>query len=100
MKDLDKAFESYKLVYNERMEVNVRKLVLVQHCHGRFLRQIFNQMLDICLKINTNRQWMSLLEAVLEPLIEENKFVRRKKEAVIDLIQKVYSANPNHAFIQ
>lgn len=43
---------------------------------------------------------MKLLQAVLEPLIEENKLLRRKKEQVIDLIQKVYTANPNHAFIQ
>ena len=33
-----KAFDFYQLVYNERMEVNVQKLALVQHCHGRFLR--------------------------------------------------------------
>jgi len=50
------------------MEINVKKLALVQHCHGRFLRQIFNQMLEICQQINTNQQWMKLLGAVLQPL--------------------------------
>lgn len=65
MNDLHHAFEFYQLVYNERMELNVKRLVMVQHCHGRFLRQIFNQMLDISQKINSNDQWMSLLHAVL-----------------------------------
>lgn len=51
------------------MDVNTHKLALKQHCHGRFLRQIFNQMLDLCQLMNTVEQWMRLLKAVLEPLI-------------------------------
>ena len=79
MKQLEEAFEFYQLVYNERMDVNVKKLVMVQHCHGRFLRKIFTQMLEICSRINLNKQWMRLLEAVLKPLTQDNKYARKKK---------------------
>lgn len=38
------------------------------HCHGRFMRRIFERMLAIAQRTNTEKRWTELLSSVVKPL--------------------------------
>jgi hypothetical protein len=56
----------------------------VKHCHGRFMRRIFERMLTITQKLNTEQQWKQLLTCVISPLEQKSKVRNHSSLLVCD----------------
>jgi hypothetical protein len=67
------------------------------HCHGRFMRRIFERMLTIAQSTDTESLWIDLLSCVVTPLEEKSIL---GYGMVCDDIQDVYKKKSNHPFLQ
>lgn len=68
-KKYEEAYDYYVKVYRHFFfEENYKKLISISHCHGRFMRRIFERMLTLTSVMNKNDQWMEILKCIVSPL--------------------------------
>lgn len=90
------AYKYYSKVYRHYFfEENYKKLMRVVHCHGRFMRRIFERMLAIAQKLNSEGLWVDLLTCVVTPLEERSSY----GSIVCDDIQEVFKKKSSHPFL-
>jgi hypothetical protein len=104
-RNYEKAYSHYVKVYRYFFfEENYKKLVNYTHCHGRFVRRMFERMLALTSVMGKNEQWMDILRCIISPLEEKsikNHDRNKRHFLVCDDIEEAYLKEPDkYVFIK